>query len=190
MSDDLVTIGVFPDTFQASIARNAIEAAGVQTYLQGDMSADLFQVSTAIGVRLMVAVKDENEAHRILEELAAGREEMNEEAIREGMPETCELDGAFSESPIDPGLLAPEPIEKQEDVPERIENVNRAFRCSILGLIFPPLMFLSLYFLFLVSSDQYPLPPDAKRRSSIASFIAWPATLAMVLFMLLVCVVR
>ncbi|MBX9680988.1 MAG: hypothetical protein K2X38_19705 [Gemmataceae bacterium] len=47
MSHDLVTIGVFRDTFEATMARNALEAAGIRTYLQGDMAADLFQVSSA-----------------------------------------------------------------------------------------------------------------------------------------------
>jgi hypothetical protein len=189
MSDDLATIGVFPDTFQASIARNALEAAGIQTYLQGDMSADLFQVSTAIGVRLMVAVKDENEAHRVLEELTADREEISEEAIREGNPESSDIEEAFSEAPLDPGLLAPEPNEPKEIVPQRVENVGRAFRCAILGLIFPPLMLLALYFLFLVYGDPYPLPPDVRRRSIIASVLAWPGSIALVLFGLFACLI-
>ena len=190
MSNDLVTIGVFRDTFQASMARNALEAAGIQTFLQGDMAADLFQVSSAIGVRLQVASQDENEAHRVLEELEADRDEISEDALREGTPETSDVSSAFSETRIEPGLLAPEPIEKQEQLPERILDVGRAFRSAIFGLFFPPLMFLALYFLFLVYGDKDPLPPDARRRVVIASALAWPVTIALTLGMLLLCVIR
>ncbi|MBX9680989.1 MAG: hypothetical protein K2X38_19710 [Gemmataceae bacterium] len=114
---------------------------------------------------------------------------MSEDAVREGTPETSDASTAFSETRIEPGLLAPEPIETKEQPPERIENVGRAFRSAIFGLFFPPLMFLALYLLFLVYGDHEPLPPESRRRTMIASVISWPAAIAMTLVMLGLCVI-
>jgi len=177
MSQDMVTVGVYSDTFQASMARNALEAAGVATFLQGDLSADLFQVGSAMGVRLLVSSVDENEAHRVLEELEASREQAADDAIAEGEPETNDVESAFSEAPMEQGLLTPEPTEPKEKLSEREENVGRAFRSAILALIFFPVIFLALYYLFLCYGDEEPLKPHVRSRLMLTSFIVLPVVL-------------
>jgi microcystin degradation protein MlrC len=63
-TDDLTTIATFPDPATASLARTAIESAGIPVFLQGEIANSLIPV--AFNARLQVRVSDAAAASEIL----------------------------------------------------------------------------------------------------------------------------
>lgn len=188
MEKETTTIGTFADTFQASLARNALEALGIPCWLDGEAAADLMHMGSGVVVKLLVAKEDEAEAQRLLEELRQQSEKDAEDAIAEGEPPESDIQAAFSEHPIDAAMLAPTRQEPAVPVSEREQLVDRAVRSAILGLIFPPLIFLSVYFLFLAYGTEEPLEPPVRRRLVVASVFVLPYAIVLLGFAMVFCI--
>ncbi len=65
MSEDLVTIGSFPEPMAASLARTALESAGIESFLQGETANSMIPV--AFVARLLVRREDETAARAVLD---------------------------------------------------------------------------------------------------------------------------
>jgi len=63
--DELVTIATFPEPMEASMARSALEAAGIDVFLQGETANSLIPV--AFSSRLQVRPEDEAAARSLLD---------------------------------------------------------------------------------------------------------------------------
>jgi hypothetical protein len=63
-ADNLITIATFPDPSEASLARTALESAGIPVFLQGENANILIPV--AFTARLQVREQDEAAAREIL----------------------------------------------------------------------------------------------------------------------------
>jgi hypothetical protein len=64
-SEDLISIASFPEPAGASLAQSALEAAGIESYLQGGMANSL--IPLAFTARLQVKRSDEAAAREVLE---------------------------------------------------------------------------------------------------------------------------
>jgi len=65
--DDLVTIATFPEPMEANMARSALEAAGMDVFLQGETANSMIPV--AFVSQLQVRARDEAEARKLLDAL-------------------------------------------------------------------------------------------------------------------------
>ena len=62
--EELVTIAVFPEPMEASMARSALEAAGIRVFLLGETANSMIPV--AFPSQLQVHTEDEAEARKLL----------------------------------------------------------------------------------------------------------------------------
>lgn len=180
-----VTVAVFQKNQEASIAQATLAAAGIESELQGGVTADILAyLGTAIqGVQLSVAETDAERATELL-----GQVSDNDDAVLaapwkcpacgervEGSFDLCWSCGAerpegappaSENEPEMPAELAADDDEEDESsdgaqaTPEEV--VNRAWKAAILGIVFPPLLFYSFLLIALVSSSE--LPPQSGRR--------------------------
>jgi hypothetical protein len=67
MSDELVTVATFPEPMEANMARSALEAAGIEVFLRGEMANSM--VPVAFESQLQVRSTDEAEARKLLESM-------------------------------------------------------------------------------------------------------------------------
>jgi hypothetical protein len=65
MSDELVTIATFPEPMEANMARSALEAAGIDVFLRGEVANSMVPVAFASEIQVRTA--DEAEARKLLE---------------------------------------------------------------------------------------------------------------------------
>ena len=63
--DELVTIATFPEPMEASMARSALEAAGIDVFLQGETANNMIPV--AFSSQLQVRPEDEAAARSLLD---------------------------------------------------------------------------------------------------------------------------
>jgi hypothetical protein len=66
--DELVTIATFPEPMEANMARSALEAAGIDVFLQGETANSMIPV--AFVSQLQVRSKDEAAARHLLESMS------------------------------------------------------------------------------------------------------------------------
>jgi hypothetical protein len=151
-----VTVATFMNTFEAELARNDLESAGLHAFLlgQGIAAIDWIRISTIGGIRLQVPSDEAEQANAILEDARSA------ERARKQHAKTASANF-------------------DEDEPRatyREENAYRALRSACLGLLFLLLVpivstFLQAYALWLVikvrRSDQR-LSPGARRCAVIA----------------------
>jgi hypothetical protein len=67
MSDELVTVATFPEPMEANMARSALEAAGIEVFLRGEMANSM--VPVAFESQLQLRSTDEAEARKLLESM-------------------------------------------------------------------------------------------------------------------------
>ncbi len=67
MSDELVTIATFPEPMEANMARTALESAGIEVFIRGEVANSMIPV--AFESQLQVKPSDEAEARKLLESL-------------------------------------------------------------------------------------------------------------------------
>ena len=72
--DELVTIATFPEPMEASMARSALEAAGIEVFLQGETANTMIPI--AFASRLQVRPEDEAAARSLLDAMDNDPESM------------------------------------------------------------------------------------------------------------------
>jgi hypothetical protein len=71
---ELVTIATFPEPAEASLARTALESAGIDVFLQGESANSMIPV--AFSSRLQVRPEDESAARALLNDMDDAPESM------------------------------------------------------------------------------------------------------------------
>jgi hypothetical protein len=66
-TDEMVTIATFPEPMEANMARSALDAAGIESFLQGENANALLPV--AFSSRLQVRPQDEAAGRAVLDAL-------------------------------------------------------------------------------------------------------------------------
>ena len=69
LAEDLVTVGRFLEPVEAQMAKGVLEAAGMETFLQGENANNL--MAFAFRARLQVERRDEEAARELLADLIA-----------------------------------------------------------------------------------------------------------------------
>ena len=81
IKDEWVTVATFPEPMEATVARSALEAAGIDAYLRGEMANSM--VPVAFAAELQVRTEDEAAAREVLQ----SAEDFDETAAEPGEPE-------------------------------------------------------------------------------------------------------
>jgi hypothetical protein len=148
-----VTVATFMDTFDAELARNDLQSAGLHAFLLGQPigAVDWIRISTIGGIRLQVPSDEAERANAILEEVRSAKRARKRKT---------ELDG--------------EPARTQRE-----ENAYSSLKAAVFGLLF--LVFagyvcvlLEAYAVWLVikvKRSAEPLSPGARRSAAVAGVI-------------------
>jgi hypothetical protein len=73
-NDEMVTIATFPEPMEANMARSALDAAGIDSFLQGENANSLLPV--AFSSRLQVRPQDEAAGRAVLDALTDAPESL------------------------------------------------------------------------------------------------------------------
>ena len=164
-SDELVTIARFSDSFSAELARNDLQAAGIKAFLiDQSFASNVWYLTTAVGgIRLQVLASDakraaqvfssESHAHRVLAD--------DDRMADEHHPN----DGAISNE---------EPDEEIDDSTPREKDARRAFRSSILSLLFPLLGVYTVWLLLKVAFSNERLSRQMRNQTLWAAALSLP----------------
>ena len=178
MAGKLVTIATFDQAGQAHVAKNALEVAGIQAVITDEETAAmLWSVSTAIGgIKVKVLEEDAERAVRLLEqELGPDGAEANPDEF------AAEAEAASPEDGVEPpaGGAAPHPQPfgtgapptNENEPSERDDYARRVFFAAWLGLAFPPLSIISLYFLFKAAFGLGQLSPRGRYNALVGGAV-------------------
>ena len=159
MSERLRTLATFGSPVEANLARNRLEAAGIQAFLADEETVGMaWHLTNAIGgVRLQVANRDAEEALAILAETNASGllvPEQTEAASpqRSDAEQLLELGGG--------DLDEPEPVPTSRE-----QNAERAFRGAVFGLLVLPLQLYVFWLLLKVFVSDARLGPAQRHRA-------------------------
>ena len=79
---DLVTVGSYPNSAEAALAKNLLEAEGIPAFVQEDATGDLFHLASPFGeAKVAVAAENAEQARAVLD--AAQRHELAKDAAKE-----------------------------------------------------------------------------------------------------------
>ena len=79
---DLVTVGSYPTSAEAALAKNLLEAEGIPAFLEEDATGDLFHLTAPFGeAKVAVAAEHAEQARSVLD--AAQRHELAKETARD-----------------------------------------------------------------------------------------------------------
>lgn len=190
--NDLVTIGEFREANQARIVLNYLASEGIRGWLSNEtIVTNDWLLGNAVGnVRLQVADVDAETAMRLLDEKPTmGLGDLSEMALNEARekpsgplfdfiypngyeesPENSETDAAFDEAD-----------ETKQDLNAKEFLVDRAFRASILFLVFSFLSPILTWILIDIHSNHEAIGPRHQRRLFWATLLHIPG---MLLFLL------
>lgn len=173
MGKKLVTIATFDQPAQARLAKNALDAAGVQaTVTDESLVAMDWLLSNAIGgIKVQVWDEDAERAVAVLNETLGdpgeGTDVSPEELAAEA--EAARSDEGDAEPP-EPEPAGPE--DQYAAASERDEYARRAVFTALLGLLFPPVSGYALYLFFNAAFGQGEISRTGRLNRSIALVFA------------------
>ncbi|VTS03873.1 Uncharacterized protein OS=Vibrio orientalis CIP 102891 = ATCC 33934 GN=VIA_002736 PE=4 SV=1: DUF2007 [Gemmata massiliana] len=185
MAGRLVTIARFDLAGQAHIARNALDAAGIKAVITDEaiVAMDWLLSNAVGGIKVQVLEEDADRALAVLEQ-ALGSDEPDEPVDEEALAAEAEAAGAEEqdELPTPKTLLAPELPAPPVASPTSIERPPRSredYARSLLfiawiGLAFPPVWFVALYFFFNAAFGSGPLSPRGRYNLLVGSLVVCP----------------
>jgi hypothetical protein len=185
MAGKLITIATFENTTEAQVAKNALEAEGIRAVLGDEMTVDLFwNLSNAIsGVKVQVLEDDAERALAVLEKELGPDEggEVDQEQLAaeaEAAPRededarTAETNAAPVPAAPKPEAAATPPAEDTVPLPsERDWYARGLFFIAWLGLGFPPVAFVALYFFLNAAFGTGTLSPRGRYNLLVGGLI-------------------
>lgn len=181
MTIEFQTIARFENAATANLAKNLLAEEGIRAFLGNESTVGaLWHEGIALGgIRLQVLVEDVEAAMKVLEdrhregdfssvdesEFGADAEEDRFTDEDEESDETYEDDSYYENEVVDADDysddLADEPTEADQ-------TVTRAFRASVMGMIFFPVQIVSMYYLSQLISKDSKVSPGYRRYFWIA----------------------
>ena len=159
MTDELVTIATFANSFQANLAKGELQGEGIHSVVAGeDPGGTLAFMTSSIGVKLCVRQEDEKASRQVLDELES-EGHATQAAIGHGRPR-LEVDE-----------------DHKEPLSQREQEAIRAFRSAVLGLFFFPLQAYTVWLLLRVYFSEERLETQHRPWAYIAAAIAVPYVL-------------
>jgi hypothetical protein len=155
MDEKLVTIATFGNTVEANLAKNRLETAGIRAFLADADTADMaWQLTSAIGgIKLQIPEGDEQVALALLEKPQEAMSRRASGSPRCKKRKVIVLTAITKDGLRIPAETAEELDEEEEDFPEEDEDeeeadvpeidqvAERAWRGSLLGILFFPIEF-------------------------------------------------
>jgi hypothetical protein len=177
MAESLTTIATFSDLLQADLARNDLQAAGIEFFLVGEAFASVaWHLTTAVhGIRLQVPTADAEQARAILS--APARHGMDEDASGDTTSSGADAEVDHEHGPDETGHEKREErdsTEEPEDLTRREQTADRAFRGAVFGLICPPLQLYIFWLLLKVLVSEERLSHPSRNRALWAAAINLP----------------
>ncbi len=150
MSDHLRTVATFLDPVAAALARNFLDGEGIPAVLVDETTiATDWMLGGAIGgIKLQVSPWHVERAELLLAQVKMEREADDETPL----PAT-----AIASQEIAEDLRA-----EREDKAEINQDVDRLFRVTVFGLIFPPLHFYALYLFLAICGGEGQVSADRR----------------------------
>jgi len=140
MTDDLVLVAEFFNPTDAHLLRAELEAHGIEVRILDNHAAGLLQA--AAGARVMVYQDTLEAALEILNEGTVGVDLDSENVYAD---QDIFGDGEDESQSVDEASAAAEDTGKDEEQPRADETLNRAFNAAVMGLLFFPLQFYSVF---------------------------------------------
>jgi hypothetical protein len=173
MSDSLVTVATFASPIEANLAKNYLEAAGIDVFLEGEEAAAMaWHLTNAFGdIKLQVANGDAQEALALLAEAT------DSQMLATGPSQAAPPAPIASPQMVqtsDPEIDEPEP-----ELTGREADADRAFRGAVLGLLFFPLQLYVFWLLLKVYISDEQLHPARRRAAFAAALINLPVMAAL-----------
>lgn len=173
MSDELETIVTFWSPMEANLAKGQLEAAGIRSFLSGEEAAAMTWLLTNAmgGIKLQVAARDADRAHACLAEAElATAQDLDEAAVRN--------EAEFTDPDQAPDSADSGDEDAGPALTVREQNAERAWRGSVLGLLFLPLQFYVFYLLVKVYLSEDELRREHRRHACFAAAINLPLMVA------------
>jgi len=170
--NDLVTLATYGNVPEADLAKAVLEERGISAQLSGDgMATTLWHLGAAMGgVQLQVDQADIDAANEILQSVIARPDESPTgeawkcsacNSVVDAGFEVCWSCGALVEEASE--TMAAEDL-SPNDVPTSSADqiVSRAWRTTIFGLMFPPILLYALALTFKITRDE--LSPAGRKK--------------------------
>jgi hypothetical protein len=162
MADRFVTVGEFPSSVEAHLARNALEAEGVRAFLSGNEAAGLFGGNSTFAVKLQVREDEAARAAGILAACLAKVQDVDDEAsepvwlcplcgepvrVRHDVCRACQTPrgaiqavepGSYLPSPSKPRRREPSPPPSQDLTPDAPPPPEPEPKPEPVGVELPP----------------------------------------------------
>jgi hypothetical protein len=166
MADRLVTVATFGDPVEAAMARNALEAGGIRTYLRDEEAVAVnWSLGNALGgIKLQVNAWDFERAELLLSRQA--RE------AAEQPPAEQALETALTTAEAAEELRH----ERAEQAPAN-RCADRAFRAAVFGLLFWPIQLYATWMLLSLLQAEGTVTPDRRWKVWAAVVINIPMLL-------------
>lgn len=190
MSEDLVTVATFPNVQLAHLARQHLQASGIQSFVAEENSGGLF--GDAVGWVKLQAAKDDGLRAVAVLEAEMPHEPPPSDAIMAADDALTQRDQISDTDPDeldDPEEQAEHESRRTDDIAagggefgnERSRLVDRAFRAAVFGIFFFPVQFYATFLLFRAWEAEGSLNGRAQWRLLFAILINVPLVLFWVL---------
>jgi hypothetical protein len=194
MSDRLVKLTSFGTVEEAHLAKNALEAEGIQAFLDGEATAgNLWHIGGAIGgIKLLVPEDEIPRAQRVLGGDDDDEEEEPDTRLTVKPPEGArpEPETRITNVRPEPGNEADDDLRDECDDDEDWEPdpgeamASRAFKAAFLALFLPPLAFYSIWVLLGLWSWDGKLSDASQRK------VTWAVVFNAVVLLILLLIMR
>lgn len=184
--ENFVVVATFPDLTTAHLARGLLETAGIRCFVSEENAGSLF-TPTLGWVKVHVAEENRLRALVVLEaQMSEGDEDRTEpsqeittaqDSLTTGEEITPPHDEDEVEAQIRRTDLAHEELvtTTADELNERSQNAEQALLCSIIGVLFCPVVPYTIYLLVLVTFADEPLAPRSRWRfwTAVGLTLCW-----------------
>lgn len=184
MEHEFKRLASFDDPISARIVKNQLAFAGIRAFLDNEQTVGTdWGLSQAMGgIHVLVSADDFEAARAVLDESpnSGDLEQAADDSANEARSSVEHLaDGGGDDVPEeDHDGNEPPPLNERE------QEVQRAFRGAVFGLLFLPLYLLVIYSLaFVIWPSELPLRPEIRRKALIAAWITIPMSIVCLIFL-------
>ena len=182
MGRRLTTVAAFDEPGRANLARNVLEAAGIEAIIaDSEIVAMDWLLSNAVGgIKVQVWEEDAERAAAVLEDEfgdeaghasdAIGEAELARQALAEPPEEEIEV-GPEEDEPVEEPELSDESRTPTEEKHERDEYARRLLYAAVFSLIVFPLAFYALYLFLNAALGPGPLSDRGRNRLLLGGVI-------------------
>ncbi|QDT28438.1 hypothetical protein Enr10x_37800 [Gimesia panareensis] len=162
MSTDFVTVATLNTPTEASLVRNQLEAEGIRVFLSDEEAVGMaWYLGNAIGgIKVQVAAENADRAFELLDEHDPVTISEEDWKTVEGFENDWDEDEEDTDAAQDTA---------EESAPERDldQEVNRAFKAAVLGIIFFPIQVYSFFLLLDILFSGHSLTPVQQKKVKI-----------------------